>query len=633
MELALSSTDQPRAASSGQDAYAVPRGCCARCSALGHGLAFWKQWLEGAPSSIDLPADRQRPPLQTFSGDKQRMSIEPPLLERLRTLSQSHGATLFTTLLAAFSVLLSRYARQEDLVVGTHVSGRGRPEFESVIGPLENMLALRIDASGEPSFADFVARVHQSSQSAFSQQEIPFESLLKQLKLDRDMSRHPLFQIILTMQDTAVAGRAPTQPGVCLFDFENPAEEFDLSVEFAMKENGLDATFGYNTDLFDASTITRMMGHFQRLLDSAAENPSIKISRIPLLSEAERQQLLVEWNDTRVDYPTNVPLHKFIEEQVEKTPNAQAVIFESQRLTYRELNKRANQLAHYLKARGVGPDVLVGVCAERSPELVIALLASIKAGGAYVPLDPEYPRDRLQTMLRDANPPVVLTQSHLLDRLPQTDAAIFCLDRDREILESEGGENPDSNVGPEKSGLCDLYFGIHGQTERCAQRSRRHREPPALDAGHVSADRQDRVLQKTPFSFDVSVWEFFWPLMTGATLVVARPGGHRDPAYLVNLIAQEGITTLHFVPSMLSIFLEAAGPERCRSLRKVFASGEALPFELQQRFFARLGSGVAQSVRPNRSRRRRDLLGLPVNPRTTSRSDWTAYRQYANLHP
>ena len=301
---------------------------------------------------------------------------------------------------------------------------------------------------------------------------------------------------------------------------------------------------------------------------------------------------MVEWNDTHRPYPLDVPLHKFIEDQAEKTPDAVAVVYQSEQVTYKQLNNRANQLARRLRKSGVGPDILVAVCAERSVELVVALLSILKAGGAYVPFDPEYPKDRLETMLRDSDPPVVLTQEHLLDRLPNGARDVFCLDRDWPGLRSEDVDNLPLVVNQKNLAYAIYTSGSTGKPKGV----------PNIHEGIVNRllwmqemyqlTGNDRVLQKTPFSFDVSVWEFFWPLMTGATLVMARPGGHRDPAYLVDLIAEQQITTLHFVPSMLNIFLECAGVERCNSLRQVFASGEALPFELQERFFKRLGADL-----------------------------------------
>ncbi|HEY3973268.1 MAG TPA: amino acid adenylation domain-containing protein [Candidatus Sulfotelmatobacter sp.] len=555
-------------------------------------LSYWLQRLQGAPSSLDLPTDRARPPVQTFGGAKHSIRIEAALLRKLLDLAQEADVTLFSTVLAALGVLLFRYSRQHDIVIGTRVSGREQPELKNLIGPLENMLALRVDLSGDPTFSELLIHARDTVQQAFDHQDVPFETLLRELRLERDMSRHPLFQVMLTLKDVAANSDLPAV--MSPFDVENSAEQLDLSVELTVSDD-LQISFSYNPDLFDAATIGRMAGHLRILLESAANERSLndastRISQMPLLSEAERHQLLVEWNDTRVGYPRDVPLHRFIEDQVEKTPESIALVFGSERLSYSQLNGRANQLAHRLKKYGVGPDVLVGVCAERSLELVIALLAVIKAGGAYIPLDPEYPKDRLETMLQDANPPVVLTQAHLLDRLPDGARNVFGLDRDWPSLQSESPENIPSEVNGKSlayaiytSGSTGKPKGVPNVHEGIVNRLLWMQEMYRLTA-------RDRVLQKTPFSFDVSVWEFFWPLMTGATLVVARPGGHRDPAYLVNLIADQGITTLHFVPSMLNIFLEVGGLERCQGLRQVFASGEALPFELQQRFFERLGA-------------------------------------------
>ena len=548
-------------------------------------VSYWKQRLQGAPSSIDLLTDRQRQAGQAFRSEKQRIWIEADLAEKVRILAQSLGAPLSTTLCAIFTVLLSRYSRQDDLILGTRVSGRVGPEMDKVIGPLENLLALRIDASGDPSLSELVTRVRKGTEEALLHQDVPFQTVLKQLDLERDMSRHPLFQIMFTPPSSMDAGDAELR----LLEFESAAEQFELSLGFSAKRNRMEVCFTYNPDLFDAKTIERMCGHFHVLLRSTVENPGLNISRMPLITQAERNQLLVEWNDTRVDYPRNKPLHRFIEEQVEKTPNALAVIYEREQLSYRQLNHRANQLAHYLRKLGVGPDVLVAVCLHRSLDLVTALLAILKAGGAYVPLDPDYPKDRLETMLRDANPPVVLTQSNLLFQLPNHVPNVFCFDRDWPSVAFESSQNVSVTVNGKNLAYAIYTSGSTGKPKGVpnVHEGIVNRLLWMQDAYQLTG--RDRVLQKTPFSFDVSVWEFFWPLMTGATLVMAIPGGHRDSAYLAKLIADQGITTLHFVPSMLSIFLETDGLERCRSLRQVFASGEALPFELQQRFFERLG--------------------------------------------
>jgi amino acid adenylation domain-containing protein len=550
-------------------------------------ISYWKQQLAAAPASIDLPIDRMRPAEQTFLAAAQRFSIGKPVLENLRKVGDSHSATLFVTLLAAFNVLLSRYSRQEDLVVGIPISGRIDPTVENLVGPIENTIVIRTDLSAEPTFSQLLTRVREIAGEAFSRQEVPFEVLLEQLPLVRDLSRNPLFQVAFCLRQARVNDRWAGGVSATSFEAESGTERFEISLDLIELADSIEGRLSYNTDLFDASTIERMTVHFQILLESATQDPETPVSRLPMMSDTERHQLLVEWNDTRVEYPISAPLNKFFEDQVEKTPESVAVIFEGKQLTYGQLNCRANQLAHRLKKSGVGPDVLVAVCAERSLELVIGLLAILKAGGAYVPFDPEYPKDRLETMLQDSDPPIVLTQSHLLDRIPDNARHVFCLDRDWPSLETESTDNLPATVGGKNLAYAIYTSGSTGKPKGV----------PNVHEGIVNRvlwgqdmyqlTGKDRVLQKTPFSFDISVWEFFWPLMTGATLVMARPGGHRDPAYLVDLIAKQGITTLHFVPSMLSIFLESDGLERCRSVRQVFASGEALPFELQQRFFER----------------------------------------------
>ena len=558
---------------------------------LARQLGHRKKVLSGAAANVDLPTDRPRPSIQTFRGASREMVIEQRTVERLEELSKSQNVTLYVSLLAAFTVLLSRYSRQDDIVIGTSASGRDLPGLRTLIGPVENTLVIRADTSGDPSFLELLRRVSESAGETFAHQNVPFELLVEELHVERDMSRNPLFQIMFDLEEDLEKNdqrmyRLTARP----FRVQTGWERLDLSVRLLAKSDRLEVTFSYNTDLFDSPTIVRMLGHFRVLLESVADNPEQKISVLPLLTEAERQQLLVQWNNTSVDYPRNIPLHQFIEEQVERTPAATALIYESRQLTYRELNSRANQLAHRLRKLGVGPDVLVAVCAERSVEMVLALLGILKAGGAYVPLDPEYPRERLQTMRQDANSPVLLTQEHLLDRIPNGAKHVICLDRDWGSIQEESSNNLSTALSGRNLAYAIYTSGSTGKPKGV----------PNVHEGIVNRllwmqdtyklTTEDRVLQKTPFSFDVSVWEFFWPLLAGATLVVARPEGHRDPNYLVSLTAEKGITTLHFVPSMLNIFLEAPDLQRCRTLRQVFASGEALTFELQQRFFERFGA-------------------------------------------
>ena len=549
-------------------------------------LAFWKHWLEGAPFSIDLPTDRQRSPVQTFRGDKQRMGIESSLLERLRSLSKNEGATLFATLLATFSVLLSRYARQEDLVVGTRVSGRGRPELESLIGPLENMLALRIDISGEPSFGDLLKRVQQLVDNALTHQNVPFESVIRELHLDRDMSRHPIFQIALSMKEPPSASLASAGK---LVEVDSASEQLDLSIEFADEGNELFTWFSYNSDLFNASTITRMMEHFRILLESAADNRGIGISQMPLLSEAERQQVLVEWNKARIANPSVECLHQFFEEQVERTPHAVAVKCDGQSLTYRELNERSNRLAHHLKKLKVGPEVLVGICTERSLEMLIGILGVLKAGGAYVPLDPAYPKDRLEVILTDAKAEILLTQKKLQNTLPPQVAKLIFLDADWPAIAREEASNPVRNA--QSSNLAYVLF-TSGSTGRPKGVALEHRSAVIFIEWARKAFLPEEIagtLFSTSFCFDLSIFEMFVPLSMGGTVIIAQ-----NALALPKLKAAAEVTLINTVPSAIAelVRLDAVPP----SVRVVNLAGEALLTALAHQIYNKTQVGKVYNL-------------------------------------
>jgi amino acid adenylation domain-containing protein len=548
-------------------------------------LSYWKERLKGSPGGTELPADRARPAVQSLRGAERSVSIDGEEFANLE-LASGDGRTRFVTLLAGLFCLLARYTGAEDIVIGTEAPGRTDAQAANAVGAFSNFLALRADCSGNPTFREMVQRVAELWEDAQQHAALPFPSLLDALRLPRDRSRNPLFQTLFTEHASLPPLELPDVD--CEFvHLASGTQTHDLTVDVTESERGIQLKFSFATDLFDAATIERMMGHYRTLLQAAAANPAQRLSELPIMTPAERQQL-ERWNDTRTSYPTDVPLNRFIEIQAEHQPDATALVFEDQRLTYRQFNESANQLAHYLRKQGVGRDVLVGVCAERSIDMVLALVGIVKAGGAYVPLDPDYPAERLDGMLEDADPLLVLTQERLLDRVSSRAKPVFCLDRDRNLLAEEPTADLTPVVDPKSlayaiytSGSTGKPKGVPNVHEGIVNRILWMQETYKLTPA-------DRVLQKTPYSFDVSVWEFFWPLMTGATLVVAEPGGHKDPAYLTRIIAEHKITTMHFVPSMLSIFLDAGDAEQCRSLRRVFVSGEALPYELQQRFFQKL---------------------------------------------
>ena len=551
-------------------------------------LAFWKKHLEGAAVSLALPTDRPRPAVETFRGAIKNFTFTKDLSQGLGALSRRNRASLFMTLLAGFDCLLSKYSGQDDIVVGVPVAGRTREELEGIIGLFANGLAMRLKLSGDPSFTELLSRMRETALDAYEHQDMPFEKLVQEVNPDRSLSHNPLFQVLFSVRNYA---REVFQlEGLNEVDISATAattSKFDLSLYFTESAEGLSGWMEYNTDLFDESTIERMLGHYQVLLKAVVEDPGKLLSELPLLTAEELRTVVLDFNDTQQSVPDKC-LQELFEDQVERTPEAPALIFEARQLTYRQLNARANRLAHRLRKLGVGPEVLVAVCAERSIEMVVALLGILKAGGAYVPFDPDYPRERLAVMLEDAEPGVVLTLERLTGVLPPHAYPTIYLDRDS--LDDEPAENPAAGTDGKNAAYVIYTSGSTGKPKGV----------PNVHEGIVNRllwmqaayalNGSDRVLQKTPYSFDVSVWEFFWPLITGACLVVARPDGHKDPDYLVDLVVAQGITTMHFVPSMLRIFIEAEGVGRCTSVRRVICSGEALPFDLQQRFFERLSA-------------------------------------------
>jgi amino acid adenylation domain-containing protein len=569
--------------------------------------SYWQKQLAGDSPELNLPIDRPRPPTQTYSGASHAFDLSDEVVEQLRSLARAERTTLYTVLLAAYQVLLYRYTGQQDIVVGSPMLGRGRPEFKGIVGYFANPVALRGDLSGDPSFKTFLAQIGQVVLEAMEHQDYPLALLVERLKIARDVSRSPLFQVLFTfgkLQDAQEAAELFVQSrtvtavnygGLELETFALGQQEgqFDLQLEMDDTGHSVSGILKYNTDLYDVATIARMVGHLQVLLASIAENPDQSVALLPILTASERRQILVDWNDTAVDYNLGQCLHQRIEAQVERTPDATVLLFQAKSLTYRELNERANQLAHFLRTLGVGPETLVGVCMRRSLDMVIGLLGILKAGAAYVPLDPDYPPQHLDFMVQDSQVPVLLTQSRLVPALPEHQAKTVCLDADWEAIGLQSTANPTNLT---ESGNMAYMIYTSGSTGRPKGTVNTHRgisNRLLWMQDFFQLTETDRVLQKTPFSFDVSVWEFFWPLMTGACLVVTKPDGHRDSGYLVQVIAEAGVTTLHFVPSMLQAFLEERDLERCASVKRVICSGEALPHDLQERFFSRMPQGIA----------------------------------------
>jgi amino acid adenylation domain-containing protein len=553
-------------------------------------LAYWKQRLGGELPVLELPTDRPRPPVQTYRGASQSLELSKELTDALKALSQREGVTLFMTLLAAFKVLLYRYTGQEDVIVGSPIANRNWAEIEGLIGFFVNTLVLRSDLSGTPSFRELLGRVREVALGAYAYQDTPFEKLVEELQPERDISYNPLFQVMFVLQNAPMPDWGFSELTLNRQEISNKTAKFDFSLSMTETEQGLIGELEYNADLFDEVAVVRMLGHWQTLLEGVVANPDKRIYELPILAEAERHQLLVEWNDTGAEYPKDKCIHQLFEQQVEQTPDYVAVVFEDQQLTYRELNCRANQVADYLQKLGVEPEVLVGICVERSLEMVFGLLGILKAGGAYVPLDPEYPKERLAFMIEDAQPTILLTQERLVEKLPSHRARLVFLDSDCKNIAGEREKNPISEVQAENLASVIYTSGSTGQPKGAMLHHRGICNRLIWGIQEYELGDVDRVLHKTPISFGLSVWEIFAPLLAGAQLIIAQPGLHDDNSYLVQLITEQKITHVDFVPSILQKFIEERGIESCQCLKFLTCTCEALPIKLREGFFSRLNA-------------------------------------------
>jgi amino acid adenylation domain-containing protein len=537
-------------------------------------LAYWRKQLENL-APLQLTPDRARPGAHDYAGDRQTFLIPQEVTDGLRRLSRDEGVTLFMTLLAGFQTLLHRYTGQNDIAVGSPIAGRTHPEVEGLIGFFVNTLVLRTEVSGHLTFRQFLARVREVAWGAYQHQELPFEKLVAELQPDRNLGRNPLFQVIFAFQN--VPRQTMALPGleVSQVEVDSGTAKFDLALFMWEEHGGLRGRVQYSTALFDADTIERLLGHFETMLIGIVTNPDRRLSHLPLLTEREKHQILVEWNNTATVYPNDACIHELFEEQVKKSPDAIAVVLEDQQLTYRELNRRANQLAHYLRKLGVGPEVLVGICMDRSLEMIIGLLGILKAGGAYVPLDPEYPKERLRFMLEDTQAPVLLTQERLIEdrgsRLVLNEAeeidnlyplSLFlgprikavCLDRDWEEINKESDQNLDSCVTANNLAYVIYTSGSTGKPKGVAIH---HGSTAALLSwAHTvfSTKEMAGVLASTSICFDLSVFELFAPLCCSGHVILAQ-----NALALPTLPAASQVTLINTVPSAMAELLRVNG--------------------------------------------------------------------------
>jgi len=564
---------------------------------------FWKERLRGAPPALELHTDRRRPPIQSYQGAVQAFHLDAGTAARLKAQSREAGATLFSTLLAAFSVLLQRYSGEEEVVVGTPTAGRGHPAFADMVGYFVNLVPLRVDLSGAPIFAELVRQVHHSVSAAVEHQELPFVRLVERLQPRRDPSRSPLFQVSFAlmqphaMRDTGLGALALGEQGSHLaieglelegLLVEQRVAQLDLSLVMAeSRDGGLGAVLEYSTSLFERATIERMALHMVKLLEGISEGFQQRVPAISWVPPAERERLLGAWSHNPTEPPGHALLYRLFEAQAARTPEAVAVEEGDLRVTYGALNSRANRLARRLRALGVGPDVLVGVCMERSLEAVVALLAVLKAGGAFVPLDPGNPVERLSQVLRRAGVRVLLTHARVPHDLSASVPHLLSLAPQEETAEGAAGDL-EGDARPEHLAYVIHTSGSTGEPKGVMIPHRAISNRLLWGQRSLPLGPADAVLHAASLSFDVSVWEIFTPLLVGGRLVIAPSGGHPDAHELVRLINERQVTMVGFVPALLKVLLEESGLSRCSGLRYLFSGGEALPPELARKTLAAL---------------------------------------------
>ena len=548
-------------------------------------LAWWKKRLAGSLATLELPTDRPRPRIQTYRGAVESLGLPAALREPLQELGQHEDATLFMTLLAAFQTLLYRYTGQEEILVGSPVAGRNLTETEDVIGLFINTLVMRGDLSGNPTFREFLGRVRDMAVHAYANEEVPFERLVEELQPKRSLSHAPLFQVMFALERPPL--ESADWPGLKLtrIPLDSGTAKFDLTLYMTDSAGGLTARMEYNTDLFEQATIQRMLDHFKVLLEQIVADPGRRLSNLPLLTETERQQLFGGWNRIEAGYPRATSLHELIEEKVKRAPDAVAAAVGDGHLTYAQLDRQANQLAHYLQKLGVKPDTLVGICLDRSLEMLVALLGVLKAGGAYLPLDPTYPRERLAYMLEDSQAPLVLTQRPLLAALPRAGARSVCLDTEWKLIRRESEEKPAVSILPENLAYLIYTSGSTGRPKGVEIPHRAIVNFLSSMQREPGLSRDENLLAVTTLSFDIAALELFLPLSVGARVILASREETSDGALLASKIARTGATVLQATPATWRLLLDSGwrGDKRLR----IFSGGEALSREMANQLLER----------------------------------------------
>ena len=543
-------------------------------------LSYWKEQLAGTPPVLELPTDRSRPAVQSFKGATLQRLFPASLVENIRKLSREEGTTLFMTLLAAFQTLLYRYSGQDDICVGTPIANRNQLETENLIGFFVNTLVLRTDLSDEPTFLELLRRVREVALGAYAHQELPFENLVEALQPQRDLSHTPLFQVMFVLQNAQITSF--NLPGLAISSLETDSgnAKFDLTLDITELPEGMHVAFEYNTDLFHQSTIERMLTHFQTLLESIVAAPEQSIALLPIIPETELSKMLIEWNQTWAEFPQDCCMHEWFESLAMKNPEAVAVTFQDQQLTYAELNQRANQLARYLQKQNLRCENLVGICMERSIEMVVSILGTLKAGGAFIPLDPAYPAERLAYMITDARISVLLTQQNLSDQFTSYATKIVAVDAEWSKIAQEAAENLNLTLEPTNLAYIIYTSGSTGKPKGTMLQHRGWCNLARAQQKAFGVGTGSRILQFSSLSFDASVWEFVMALLSGASLGLTARENLTTGQGLLKVFKEDRITTVTLPPSVLAVVPEIELPD----LSTIITAGEACTADLVARW-------------------------------------------------
>ncbi len=554
--------------------YAHWQLCWLQGEVLEKQLSHWRQQLSPLPPLLELPIDKPRPAIQAFKGSHQSFALGNDLSSMLYALGREEKATLFMTLLTAFAALVSRYSGQEDFCLGTPIANRERAEIQELIGYFVNTLTMRFDFSGDPTFRQMLKRTREVALQAFAHQDLPFEMLVDDLHPDRNVSYSPVFQVMFGLQGRPIDDLSLADLQINLIEIENETAKFDLLLMMEGDESNLRGNFEYNTDLFEAPTIVRLISHFKTLLQEIAANPDKSIAALSLLTEAEQHLIISEWNDTATAYPKNSTIQRLFEVQVERGPDAIAVVYGDEKLTYAELNRKANQLAHHLTGLGIGPDVLVGMYLERCPAMIVGMLGILKAGGAYLPLDTNYPQERLSFMLADGHVPVLLTQDHLMAKLPENDAVVLRLDADWQIIAKQKKTNPVNRATADNLAYVIYTSGSTG-IPKGVSIPQRAIARLVFHTNYIELRPEDRMAQVSNASFDAATFEIWGTLLHGARLVGITKDVALSTKEFATQLREQKITAI-FLTTALFNLLASEAPQVFSTLDHVLFGGEAV---------------------------------------------------------